>query len=252
MPIHRMLPCLLFVLFLVGCATTPRHKVHYRLLNDQPSRLTAGTAILLPLKIKVKEMTASGITEVVPAWTETGINNFHASLQRNEQKLFGNLTLVELPELTPEESALLDQHLALNETVVGTAIATTSPSSGNAWLHKSRHFDYSIGPGLSLLADKTGADKAIMVIGEDVRSSSGRKAAFIVLAAFGVGIPLGNAVTIASIIDLRTGDILWVDRHISIGKLGYLDAEHTDQIALELFKEYPGIESYRQWLVVKK
>lgn len=252
MLIRRVLASLLVVLFLAGCESMPMHKVHYRLLDDRSTQLTAGTAILLPLKIKVKEMTASGITEVVPTWTESGIDNFHASLLHNEQKLFGNLKLVELPELTAEESTLLNQHMALNETVVFTAIATTGTLSGNAWLHKSKHFDYSIGPGLSFLADKTGADKAIMVIGEDVRSSAGRKAAAVVLAAFGVGIPLGNVVTVTNIIDLHSGDILWVNHHFSVGELGYLDEKHTDQIALELFKQYPGIESYRQWLSAKK
>lgn len=252
MLLRRVFALLVVVLFLAGCESMPVHKVHYRLLEGESNQLPAGTAILLPLKIEVKEMTASGITEVVPAWTETGITNFQASLQQNDPQPLGKLTLVELPELSDEESALLDQHIALNETVVFTAISTTGSLSGNAWQHKSKHFDYSIGPGLSFLADKTGADKALVLIGEDVRSSAGRKTAAVVLAAFGVGIPLGHTMTIANVIDLRTGDILWLDYHISVSELGYLESEHTDQILQELFKDYPGIESYQQWLATKK
>ncbi|MCB1763393.1 MAG: hypothetical protein KDI27_09680 [Gammaproteobacteria bacterium] len=252
MRLQRILPLLLALLLLAGCASVPQHKVHYRLIEAQSGRLTTGKAILLPLKIKVKEMTASGITEVVPTWTEVGNNNFSASLQRNQQTLFGNMTWVNPPALDEAEATLLDQHIALNETVVSNAVAVTNALSGNAWTHKRKHFDYSIGPGLAFLADRTGADKAILVMGEDVRSSGGRKAAFVVLAAFGVGIPLGHAVTFANIIDLRSGDILWMNQHVSVGELGYLDGKHTDRIVQDLFKEYPGIDSYRQWLANSK
>jgi len=250
--IRRLLLCLVAVLALSGCGTVPVYKVHYRLLEDQTGQMPAGNTLLLPLDIKVKEMTTGGITEVVPAWTDTAVDNFNTSIGRSKTALFLDLVRLESTTLTTQESQLLDQHLALNETVVGSAIGVTGILGGAAWSHKSEHFDYSIGPGLSFLIAKTGADKALVLTGEDVRSSSGRKAAFIALAMFGVGIPLGHTVTVADIIDLRSGDILWMNYHVSMADIGYLTPDHTDEILQALFKDYPGVEQYREWLSSKK
>lgn len=84
------------------------YKVHYRLLEDQTGQLPAGNALLLPLDIKVKEMTAGGITEVVPAWTDTAVGNFNTSIGRSKTALFLDLVRLESTTLTPQESQLLD------------------------------------------------------------------------------------------------------------------------------------------------
>lgn len=246
--IYRLLSVLGFVLFLAGCQSAPVHKVHYRLLEAEPAMLAKGRAVLLPLDIEVSEMSASGITEVVPVWSETGKANFRRALENRGGKFLNDLELVAMPPLMPEERAQLEQHIALNATVVGSAIGTTSAHAGAAWSHKSERFDYGIGQGLAFLAEKSGADKAIVLSGEDVHSSGGRKAAFVVFAALGVGIPMGHAVTVANIIDLRSGDILWMDHHVSATGTSYLDPVHVAEILEDLFKDYPGVEPYREWL----
>ncbi|MCB1760055.1 MAG: hypothetical protein KDI68_09805 [Gammaproteobacteria bacterium] len=248
LPNYRCLLLLGIALLLSGCQSAPVHKVHYRLLESEPAGFASGRALLLPLNIEVKEMSASGITEAVPAWSEAAKANFLQALNARGSRFLGAIELVDMPPLTAEERALLDQHIALNDAVVGSAIGTTGAHAGAAWSHKSERFDYGIGPGLAFLVEKSGADKAIVLTGEDLHSSDGRKAAFVVLAALGVGIPMGHAVTLANVIDLRSGDILWMDLHASATGTSYLDPEHVSEILEDLFKDYPGVEPYREWL----
>ena len=57
----------------------------------------------------------------------------------------------------------------------------------------------------------SGADAALCIAGAQVKSSGGRVAMFILLAAAGVAIPLGGAQISAGLIDLKSGDVTWMD-----------------------------------------
>lgn len=233
------------LLFLAGCQTMPAYKVHYSLV-DQTRTPSAGSVIVLPLDIKVKEMTASGLRDEVPAWSEQAIRNFRQHLAQRDSEVLPDLQLRFLPELPAEDMARIEEHLALTDRVMLSAMIFTGPNGGEAWKHKAKHFDYSLGPGLAFLADRTGADKALILVGEDVHSSEGRKAAFVVAAAFGVGIPMGHSVAIAALVDLRTGDLLWMHHFVSAGSTSFLDDNDVKTVVSDLFKPYPGIEEYRK------
>lgn len=238
----------LALLVMAGCQTVPQHKVHYSLLGETPS--PAGDVIVLPMDIKVKEMSAAGIQDEVPDWTRQASGNFEQALAASGPDTLSGLKLRDLPGLTPEEQQILDQHVALAHAVTGNAFLFAN-SPVEAWRHKAKHFDYSIGPGLAFLADKTGADKALILVGEDVHSSSGRKAAFVVAAAFGVGIPMGHTVAVATLVDLRTGNVLWMNHYISVGSTSFMERNDTDAVVGDLFAKYPGIDEYKQFVQAK-
>lgn len=242
----------LATLLLAGCQTLPRYQVHHRIVENPGNPLLGGRAILLPLNVEVKEMSVAGVHEVVPGWTETAKINLRGALDRQLPEKFAGMEIIELPELEENEQEIVDAHIALNETVVSTAMLFSSMNlGGSAWQHKRDRFDYSIGPGLEFLAEKTGADKAIVLVGEDVHSSSGRMATFVLLAAVGVAIPLGHTWTIANVIDLKTGDVMWMDYQIGTDAISFLEPEDADVIMNELFKNYPGLEQRRAKLANK-
>lgn len=234
------------LLTLAGCQTIPKHKVHHRLLAE--SAPPTGAVIVLPMDIKVKEMSASGLQEVVPAWSQQANENFRKLIAPHAGREVSGLTLQMLPEQAPETQARLEEHLALSHVVTGNALLFSSTLGGSAWQHKSKHFDYTIGPGLSFLADQTGADKALLLIGEDVHSSDGRKAAFIMAAAFGVAIPLGHTVAIATLVDLRTGDVLWMNHYVSSGDVSFTEYSDAEAVFKTLFENYPGLDEYRKFV----
>ncbi len=239
---------ILSVLLLSACGSQPSHRVHYRLVEGQATLPSAGKPILLlAMDVEVSELSAGGLLDVVPSWTKEARQRLRAALEGQQGELLAGAHLVDLPALSDEERQRVDEHLALNETVAADALTMTGPIYGSKWQHKLKHFDYTIGPGLAFLADKTGADQALILIGRDIRTSSGRQAAFIALALLGVGIPMGQAVTFADVIDLRSGDILWLNRYFFMSGGGYSTDEHAQSIVRELFKPYPGVDEYRKF-----
>ncbi len=242
----RRLSWLILLALLAGCQTIPQHRLNQRVL-ERPELVTApGKVVLLPVHVEIKEMSASGITEVVPGWTDTARQLIRERvLQRGGEWLKG-CRLVPLPELEAEQAQRVREYDDLAKLVWADAVVMTR-LGGPAWQHKIRHFDYSLGPGLKDLAERTGADRALLILGEDVHTTAGRKALSLGLAALGVAVPLGHSFLSAALIDLRTGDLLWVDTFTRADDTSFLDAEDVGKALQGLFANYPGIEAYRRY-----
>ncbi len=106
-------------------------------------------------------------------------------------------------------------------------------------------------PGLRAVADQTGADAAIMVYGRDVVSTTGRKARAIVgnipiVNIFtGPAPELGHSYIHVGMVDLRTGDLLWMNSNYRTDSTNLRDPEDAAKMVNAIFEWYPGIESYR-------
>lgn len=188
------------------------YSLHHTLL-DNPPRAFPTRLVLLPPQVMVKEISAGGVTDLVPEWTAQANANIQAELAATLAAR-PEFEMLPAPALEPGQSERLDDYLAAY-MVVGIAAHWATNYGGSEWAFKRSHFDYTLGGGLDFVRDKTGADAAILVIGEDYVSSSGRKAAMIVGALFGVGIPGGASVISIGVVDLHNGDILWMHHSVS-------------------------------------
>jgi hypothetical protein len=241
----KTLVIVVVALLLTACQTLPTQRVHQRVL-DQPQLVESpGQVVLLPLDIEVREMSASGLSDVVPGWTEQAKRNIRQSLLARAIPLMAGQTLESAPELTDAERQVVDEHVALAKLVWADAMIL-SRFGGEAWRHKATHFDYGLGDGLAFLAQRTGAGKALIVSGQDVHTTSGRKALAFGLAALGVAVPLGTTSLTAKLIDLRTGEVLWMNSWFSGGAASLLDPKATDAAIEQLFEAYPGLDDYRK------
>ncbi len=246
---HRpLLLALLVAALLAGCqATLPQHRVHQRVL-EQPQLLSrTDRVLLLPIDIEIKEMSTSGLTEVVPAWTETARELLRQELLAQAAPRLGARVLQPMPEtsdLQPDEH--MEEYMRLAKLVWANAFFMTQ-LGGPAWRHKAKRFDYSLGPGLKTLAERSGAHRALLVIGEDVHSTAGRKALMVGMAALGVVVPLGHTFLSVSLIDLDSGDLLWMNTFIRGDNTSLLKAEDIRKVLDDLFADYPGIEPYRRF-----
>jgi len=84
-----------------------------------------------------------------------------------------------------------------------------------------------LGSGVGLLRQESGADYALFVFMRDSYSSGGRKALMVGLALLGIGVSGGTQVGFASLVDLKTGNIVWFNRLISnIGDLRTPEPAH--------------------------
>jgi len=221
-------------------ASTP-HWVHYKLLKS--SAVLPKKVVVLPVSIEVQEVTAGDVMEEVPEWSEMASRNVFESVSSAIRK-DASLEEVSVPDLSDKTAAVVDEHMALYKLVVNTA-------SDTAWQHKIRRFDYGIGPGLVELQRKTGADAAVMIYGEDYVSTAGRKAKAIagnipIVNIFSGPPPaLGHSFIHIGVVDLRTGDLLWMNSDFRKGTTSLRSSEDAGNIVGSIFDWYPGIEKYR-------
>ena len=224
----------------VQAADTP-HWVHYRLLKN--SSALPNKVVVLPVSIEVQEVTAGDVMEEVPEWSEEASRNVFESVSAAIRK-DASLEEVSVPDLSDKTAEVVDEHMALYKLVVNTA-------SDVGWQHKIRRFDYGIVPGLAELQRKTGADAAVMVYGEDYVSTAGRKAKAVagnipIVNIFSGPAPtLGHSFIHIGVVDLRTGDLLWMNSDYRKGTASLRNPEDTDNIIGSVFDWYPGIEKYR-------
>ncbi len=246
--VSRRTPAFLVALLLAAvqlpaaqAASTP-HWVHYKLLKNETT--LPKKVVVLPANIQVYEVTAGDVSEEVPQWSAEASKNVLNALSETI-KADKSLSEVGYPRLSPPAAAVVDEHMALYKLVVDTAANTDLE-------HKVRRFDFTIGPGLTALQRETGADAAVMVYGRDYVSTAGRKAKAIlgnipiVNAVTGPAPSLGRSFVRIGVVDLRTGDLLWLNSELRGSTSNLRDPADAKDIIHSIFEWYPGIERYRK------
>jgi hypothetical protein len=206
------------LLFVAGC----QH------LNPGPRiTLVPGSAVLLmPVDVEVSEIPASGIAVPKADWTEAARRHVAAALA--EEKASRGATLVDFAPAAPESELrqTQDEAGALHEVVRTSAMVYRSwglrqPSPLSLAAQPLR--PSTIGPeaAKALRNDHT-ARYALFVYMRDGHATASRIASQVALrivaAAFGVisyG-PMGGVQTgVVSLVDLNTGDIVWINILVS-------------------------------------
>ena len=217
------------------------HWVNYKWLLPNPT--LPKKVLILYSDIEVVEVTAGGVEETVPKWSNVASRTVLKALKTALKK--HGLKESTVPKYPGTSTNNLDEHEALYKLVVVTASET-------GWRNKIRHFDYSIGPGLRKITAKTGVNYAFMVFGRDYVSTTGRKARAIAgnipIVNIFTGPPpkLGHSFIHLGLIDLRTGDLLWMNSDYREGTTNLRDPDDAKKMLNTLFYWYPGIESYRK------
>ncbi|MFO1320505.1 MAG: hypothetical protein U1F52_12890 [Burkholderiales bacterium] len=198
--------------------------------------------LLLPIDLRVHEISAGNVVEKVDAWSRRATETAEAYVRTLDSQEDG-LTLVAIPPLSGDEQAALDQHVALYDAVALTAYLAQR-ATDPVWRKRGEETDFTLGPGLKALAEKSGADAALVIIGTDYISSGGRKAAMAVTSVVGalIGIGIvpqgGQAFVSAGIFDLRTGQLLWFDTHRS-GSLDLNEEKGVRAVLDAVFRTAP-------------
>ena len=242
---NRQRACALWLvaaLLLAGCAAGPTARLHYTLKADPASR-PVQQVVLLPVDVDVYEMSAGGVKEEVPEWSRAAATNVRTALLMTAGGDACCMTRrFDTAALTGDERALVEEHLALFNTVVANSLTADLPGN-SAWKFKNEHFDATLGDGLAFLKTKYGMDAGLVIVGEDVVSTAGRKTTAVIGAIFGVAVPLGHTVLIGGLVDFSSGDLLWMDHAVSNGTADLRDPGSCRELARVLMKDYPGLQS---------
>ena len=209
--------------------------------RGQPVRI-AGSVVVVEPDIELSLVTAGGLQEPRREWSDAARRLYPEAVARvldgagKERK-----PDFDLPD-DLEASSRMGQVVRLNEAVAMSIAVYTRPGSDLAT--KGRKLDWTLGEGVADLRDATGADYALFTYIRDSYASGGRTAlrvlGFLAGAAMGqiVDIGGGQQVGVATLVDLRTGQVVWFN--LMANQSGDLrDAEGAAETAKDLMTGFP-------------
>lgn len=170
------------------------------------SKLPQGAKIaLMPADVELYQLDVGGIPEPRADWTTTATGYLKELYKARKARLGSQVVEVE----DDADEALL----ALNRLHGAVAGAIEVHHFGILSLPtKEQKLDWTLGPEVSAVRDKSGADYALFVYIRDSYATGERVAAMIIGALFGVGLPGGIQAAYASLVDLKTGQVVWFNR----------------------------------------
>lgn len=198
--------------------------------------------VLMRPSISVASQSTGGMREPNADWTNQAIANLNAAL-RDVQNNLGNEVIPFDEEMATADTTLTDQYAKLFGAVSDSVIEYQF-FAGNRLPTKKRSktFEWGVGPGLAKVQALQNADYALFINTRDDYGSTGRKMLQLVGMFAGVGVTSGVHMGSAGLIDLKTGELVWLnaDRQMG-GDVRSLEgaAKRVNQL-LEGFPGKPG------------
>jgi hypothetical protein len=159
--------------------------------------------ILVDPDVELSELTAGGTEEARADWSKTGKDFIRDDIAATLQAK--GVTIVSADIITDRhEAQLVKLHGALGQSIQMNLV--------QAWPTKKNNFDWTLGPGTDVFRDHYHSDYALFVYMHDSYTTAGRAVMMVAFAAFGVGLHGGQQAGFASLVDLRTGRVVWFNR----------------------------------------
>jgi len=200
------------------------------------------TILLFRPKVSVGEQSTGGMFEPNADWTDSARKHIEAALVKRQATL-GN-TLVLAPEAYGEQARLVEEHTILFGAVA-SAVVNYQFFVGNRLPTKKRDnkagvFDWSLGEGVRNLPGASEADYGLFIYNKDAYGSAGRKILQIVAALGpGIGVKSGEHLGYAGLVDLKTGDLVWLNADAAMGG-DVREEDGAEKRVSQLLEEFPG------------
>ena len=189
--------------------------------------------LIMPPDVELFSISGGGVVEPKADWTAAAHSHIHAALSTKAAKLA--LKTQEMPEKDADELA----EIGTLHAAVARSIAFHHMGMGSFALPtKNGKLDWSMGDAVKPLLEKSAADYALFIWLRDSYASSERKAAMIALALLGVGVGGGIQIGYASLVDLRTGQVVWFNRLLR-GEGDLREAEPAMETVQALLDKFP-------------
>lgn len=169
------------------------------------------TIVVMPLDVELAQLTAGGVPEPHAEWTEAALKHMRSALEAEARSY-----KVKLTDYSPDRGSVEDRQTSLDlvklHRAVGGSVLVHQYIPERALPSKDGKFDWSLGPSVAAISRSHEADYALFLYVRDSYATAGRVAVMVVAALMGAGVPGGAQVGFASVVDLKTGNIVWFNR----------------------------------------
>ncbi len=169
--------------------------------------LATDRLLLMPIDVELFSLSAGGVAEPRADWTARALKHMNQALRLRQQQ--AKVAVLELSDRQADEHAeQLGLHAAVAQSI------SLHHFGGTIWAlpTKAGKLDWSFGDAMRPLADATGAQYALFFWVRDSYASAERVAMMVAMAALGIGITGGVQTGYASLVDLRSGQVVWFNR----------------------------------------
>jgi len=216
---------------LTGCG--PKFQIADNFLQPPPSV----RILLMEPDVLLSELTSMRGSQPKADWTAAGKKNVIQALTAFLKEKEDTLIPYKEPDNDPASLSLHNQLIKLHEAV-GETILLHKYNSGYELPTKSKRFDWSLGKGTNPLREQYDADYALFIYLRDSYVSLKRGLDMFFGGLVGVSVQGGTQVGFASLVDLRTGEVVWFNRLLrSYGDLR--SPESAREAVQQLLKNIP-------------
>ncbi|MEH3102697.1 MAG: hypothetical protein PGN12_02185 [Sphingomonas phyllosphaerae] len=200
------------------------------------------TILVFRPAVRVGAQSTGGLFEPNGDWTDRARANLEAALAARQAAL-GNIVLA-APVAFGDDARLVEEYQALfgalSRAVIGYQFFRGNRLPTKKRENKAGVFDWSLGSGVSALPGAKDADYALFIYDKDAYGSTGRKILQI-FAALGPGIPVksGEHAGYAGLVDLRSGDVVWLNADLAMGG-DVRTPEGAQKRIGQLLEDFPG------------
>jgi hypothetical protein len=192
--------------------------------RDALDSISGKTVVVMPLEVEIAELVASGTLEPDAEWSAEGkthlVRGLESVLQEKSAKVSRYAPPANDPEAERIHAQLQKLHGAVARAILANRFARLLPSTSEDFdpvmpLPSARkRFDWSLGHNANALRDSQSADYALFVFMRDGFHSGGRVGAMLLGTLVGVAQADPIQAGYASLVDLRSGDVVWFRRSL--------------------------------------
>ena len=165
--------------------------------------------LLMPVDTRINVITTGGTREERADWTDQSRSNLSTALR--EDLSAREIEIVPYREFgttvpwDPDHAPMIKLHEIVSGAIIGARQLPTKRRLSD----ETGDLDYSLGETVLDIATSYSADYALLVHVNASYASAGRAAVAIVAAIGGVSLQTDSQYAVASLIDLRDGNIVW-------------------------------------------
>jgi len=203
-------------------------------------KLRGQKILLLRPSVWVGEQSTAGLPEPNADWTAQARELLIKELSRRQAEFLNEL--VNEPDLVGDDARAFSEHKALFNSVAGSVMTYQFFAGNRLPTRKNKPFEWTLGANAKRLAEVSGARYGLFVTINDQYGSFGRKL-FQVFAAgmFGVGVKSGQHIGYAGLVDLETGDLVWLNADAEMGG-DVRTGDGMQKRVSQLLEDFPGLK----------